>query len=430
MAQPGKFEKYILLEELLNNKSAVLSVAHIIYLVREAGAGLDQSHHNLSPQNILISSAGHIKIINSAASATNSITALGTILSELLSKTASTEIPMNLNHIIIKALANDKNHRYQSATVLCQELTELLNLEYPDFSAQQFGNFIKIFFAESHPKNKSAAKSSKAVAFEPINDYETAPSTAIAAHDAQTKSIPDGFISNTDSAANSEPDLPAQPSNELNFEALQKTALTKPLRNHENEEIYIKAARYNHTHFSKKAVPVDDPVGYQEDDSRFGSLFKLTAVVSALALFIFIADDDFNKSLKRSPHFSKLFRLFNINTTKNVDLTEQSSQSAAPTKATSKPVEQIKPIIVGYANITVSEPSPHVRVYINGIELLDRPPVFKFPLISNTQNVISAYNVVTKKYAEQRLIVKPKQSVQVRLVLKHATKRKLAESRR
>ncbi len=213
MPQQGNFEKYILLEELLNNKSAVLSVAHIIYLVREAGAGLDQSHHNLSARNILISSAGRIKIINSAANATNSITALGTILSELLSKTVSTEIPMNLNHIIIKALANDKNYRYRSATDLCRELTELLNLEYPDFSAQQFGNFVKIFFADSHSKNKDEAKSSRVVAFEPLNDYETAAPTTTSAHDAHTNSIPDGFISNANSVANSQPDSPARPNN-------------------------------------------------------------------------------------------------------------------------------------------------------------------------------------------------------------------------
>jgi serine/threonine-protein kinase len=56
-------------------------------------------------------------------------------------------IPPELERIVSKALAKDRNLRYQTAAAFHRELSRFLNRQYPDFSPQDFSVFIKTLFA-------------------------------------------------------------------------------------------------------------------------------------------------------------------------------------------------------------------------------------------------------------------------------------------
>ncbi|CAN5453477.1 hypothetical protein BH10BDE1_BH10BDE1_07300 [soil metagenome] len=57
-------------------------------------------------------------------------------------------IPPELEKIVGKALAKDRNLRYRNAEDLHRDLHRFLNLKYPDFSKQDFAKFLKTLFAK------------------------------------------------------------------------------------------------------------------------------------------------------------------------------------------------------------------------------------------------------------------------------------------
>ncbi len=71
-------------------------------------------------------------------------------------------IPAELEKIVAKALAKDRNLRYRNAEDLHRDLHRFLNLKYPDFSKGDFAKFLKDLFAkeieETHRKLLEYAK--------------------------------------------------------------------------------------------------------------------------------------------------------------------------------------------------------------------------------------------------------------------------------
>lgn len=57
-------------------------------------------------------------------------------------------IPPELEKIVSKSLAKDRNLRYRNAEDLHRDLHRFLNLKYPDFSKQDFAKFLKTLFAK------------------------------------------------------------------------------------------------------------------------------------------------------------------------------------------------------------------------------------------------------------------------------------------
>ncbi|MES2857415.1 MAG: protein kinase [Bdellovibrionota bacterium] len=56
-------------------------------------------------------------------------------------------IPAELERIVSKALAKDRNMRYQTSAALHRDLSKFLNRQFPDFSPQDFSVFVKTLFA-------------------------------------------------------------------------------------------------------------------------------------------------------------------------------------------------------------------------------------------------------------------------------------------
>lgn len=210
----------------LKKKGNHFSIDQIVYVIKEVSAGLDHAHRcldgttgkplnithrDMSPQNVMVSFEGEIKIIDfGIAKAETQLEAtkagtlkgkfgymspeqadgqnidlrtdvfsLGIVLWELLAKdrlfSGSSEaailrkiresnipslrkidpsIHPELDKIVSKALAKDKNLRYQTSAALHRDLNRFLNTHYPEFSPQDFSVFIKHAFADAYSEQK------------------------------------------------------------------------------------------------------------------------------------------------------------------------------------------------------------------------------------------------------------------------------------
>jgi serine/threonine protein kinase len=169
------------------------------------GKPLNITHRDMSPQNIMVSFEGETKIVDFGIAKAESqiestragtlkgkfgymspeqaegqpvdlrtdIFSLGIVLWELLAgdrlfvanneintlrKIRDCQIPSlrkinpnihsELERIVQKALARDRNLRYQTGAALQRDLNRFLNRQYPDFSPQDFSVFVKSVFAD------------------------------------------------------------------------------------------------------------------------------------------------------------------------------------------------------------------------------------------------------------------------------------------
>ena len=217
------------LRQILNDlkkNSLSLSIEQIIYIIKEVASGLDYAHRcmdgktgrplhithrDISPQNVMISFEGEVKVIDFgiAKAETNlentkagtikgkfsymspeqaegntvdlrtDIFSLGIVLWELLAndrlflsnnelntinkiKTAhipslrklNPQISPELERICLKALSKDRNMRYQTSAAFHRDLNRFLNTQYPDFSNQDFSVFMKSVYADTIISNR------------------------------------------------------------------------------------------------------------------------------------------------------------------------------------------------------------------------------------------------------------------------------------
>lgn len=211
------------LRQILNKMKTTqhrFSMDQVCYVIKEVAAGLDHAHRcldsatgkplnithrDMSPQNVMISFEGEVRIIDfGIAKAANQlentktgtlkgkfgymspeqveghstdlrtdIFSLGIALWELLAndrlfiannelntlrKIRDCQVPSltkinpnidpELDRIVMKALTRDRNLRYQTAAALHRDLNRFLNRQYPDFTPHDFAVFIKTMYAD------------------------------------------------------------------------------------------------------------------------------------------------------------------------------------------------------------------------------------------------------------------------------------------
>lgn len=217
------------LRQILNHLKKIsknLTIEQIVYILKEVSAGLDHAHRcidattgrqlniihrDMSPQNIMISFEGEVKIVDFGIAkaetqieqtragtikgkfgymspeqveglpvdARTDIFSIGIVLWELLAQdrlfTAQNEaatlrkirecqippvrklnpaVHPDLEKIVSKALTRDKNLRYQSSEALSKDLNRFLNTNFPDFSKQEFSKFMKSIYNEMYLENR------------------------------------------------------------------------------------------------------------------------------------------------------------------------------------------------------------------------------------------------------------------------------------
>ncbi len=214
----------------LKNVKKPIDIRHAVYIVKEVASGLSYAHNaiesntgqplnlihrDISPQNIMLSFDGEIRIIDFGISKIadtdltraghlkgkfsymspeqaqggdvderTDIFCLGIVLWELLSgqrlfsaknemdalkkirscnipniKKINPKIPNELVNIINQSLSKNKNLRTKTSATLEKELSIFLNKNYPEFSQYDFMSFIKETYSEEILKEREKLKS-------------------------------------------------------------------------------------------------------------------------------------------------------------------------------------------------------------------------------------------------------------------------------
>lgn len=227
-----------ILTRMQKENDAYFSIDQIVNIVKDVAAGLDHAHRcldgttgkplniihrDMSPQNIMISFEGEVKVVDfgiakaeSQAESTKAGTlkgkfaymspeqatgetvdlrtdvfSLGIVLWELLAKerlfVAENElgilkkiregkipsvrklnpnVPEELERIVNKALAKSTLERYQTCADFQKDLNRFLNIQYPEFSSQDFSIFIKSLYADEILQNRKKLIEYSMVKFE------------------------------------------------------------------------------------------------------------------------------------------------------------------------------------------------------------------------------------------------------------------------
>jgi serine/threonine-protein kinase len=264
----------------LKKSNGQFSIEQISYMMKEVAAGLDHAHRlldgttgkplnivhrDMSPQNIMVSFEGEVKIIDfgiakaeTQVEATKAgtlkgkygymspeqadgqgidprtdIFSLGIVLWELLANdrlfTSNNEaailrkirdcqvpairkinptVPPELERIVNKALAKDRSLRYQTAAALHRDLNRFLNTEYPEFSPHDFSVFMKNAFAGPYlDQKKKLVEFAKiqALGATPVEDKTMITQTDVRGGPSQKTTIYDG--TGTGAASDSDENL-------------------------------------------------------------------------------------------------------------------------------------------------------------------------------------------------------------------------------
>lgn len=240
----------------LKKTSTQFTMEQIIYIMKEVAAGLDHAHRcidgttgkplnivhrDMSPQNIMVSFEGEVKIIDfGIAKAETQIEAtkagtlkgkygymspeqaegqpidprtdifsLGIVLWELLAndrlftsnseaailkKIRDCQIPAirkvnpsvhpELERIVEKALAKDRSLRYQTAATLHRDLNRFLNTQFPEFSPHDFSVFMKNAFSAAFLEQRR-----KLVEFSKIQSLEDKTTVTITQTDVREEAV-------------------------------------------------------------------------------------------------------------------------------------------------------------------------------------------------------------------------------------------------
>lgn len=221
-----------------------IGIPEIVYVIKEVAAGLDHAHRcldnstgrplniihrDMSPQNIMVSFEGEVKIVDFGIAKAESqleqtragvlkgkfsymspeqvdgksldlrtdIFSVGTILWELLTGerlfTSANEaatvqkirdgkipeirklnpaVPPELERITLKALAKDRDLRYQKSADFHKDLNRFINTTYPEFSPHEFSVFMKSAFSQMFLENRKKLIAHAKVTYGSLSDNE------------------------------------------------------------------------------------------------------------------------------------------------------------------------------------------------------------------------------------------------------------------
>ena len=544
----GRNLRQIINELKKNNKS--FSIDQALFMVKETAAGLDHAHRctdsksgrplnithrDMSPQNIMVSFEGEVKVIDFGIAKAETeqeetkagtlkgkfgymspeqaegmqidprtdVFALGIVLWELLANdrlfTGSNEaailrkvrecqipairkvnptVPPELERIVMKALAKDRNVRYQTAANFHRDLNRFLNTQFPDFSPQDFSLFIRESFKSAYQEGRDKLVTYSSTKSTPILEPTI---TSVPQYPHLNKpplDIPKTPNLNNDSPEEEESVMLSG----IGAEQQVKISLDGVLdanRGHQNrprQNNAFGAATNIRNNPNKTSVTnlhqtrVTQSSQMKKSDDTKALVFKFVLV---LALGYggfwgytnqnrFLADGQRKITSQTKPVVETKQQSGEIvvaSKAPDVKVSVNSSPSGAAIYLNGTDTKYYTPAIItvehnqnikfvlkkesyldyeinqkfeqtgqvsatmqptakaGYLNIYLSNGGPTTKIYVNGKELSEKAPVMKYPILAGTETIIKAYNPITKLSDEVKLNLQPGENKNIELIL-------------
>ncbi len=446
---------------LVKQVAAGLDYAHHATETK-TGKNLNLIHRDMSPHNVMVSFGGDVKIIDfgiakvddpeQSRSETGSlrgkcrymspeqveceeldgrsdIFSLGIILWELLAnnklfndkseskilqkvkaceippiRRLNPSVPVELALIISKALSKDRDQRYQKAADLSYDLNTLLQKNYPHFSKKVFGNFIKELFEIQFTELAAKLSNIASIPYESpkklivLDDLTRVPASAPPLPIQANHELPDGL--------GSAPPVATAVAPNINFEKLLETNLVPDSVKALNTEKNIFAQKVQRN-FGQKIKP-PEPVKLKAASVVNGVMDSLLKY-AILALVLSICYFAFTKNA--APAIRNYLTSLSGVHDKKIGTSDASSEAAKNSLPEAAPAPNTdlltisKAMKLGYLNITLVKENPKVEILINGKLLLEKPPLYMYPITAGKEITISAFDPITKKSAEVKLVV-------------------------
>ncbi len=536
----GRNLRQIINELKKTNKS--FSIDQALFLIKETAAGLDHAHRctdstsgrplnithrDMSPQNIMVSFEGEVKVIDfgiakaeTDAEGTKAGTlkgkfsymspeqaegqpidprtdvfALGIVLWELLANdrlfTGSNEaailrkvrdcqvppirkinptVPQELERIVMKSLAKDRNVRYQTAANFHRDLNRFLNTQYPEFSPQDFSQFVKECFKTAYQDGRD-----KLVGYSKANltDLATVTSGPPKVSVAGMPPTPD-----KSSTENEPPVMPngfnSEPNVKIKLDDLRMSTPNPALKTIPNP-LYNKSSLSSSTSITNNQTRVTQisqvSYGTKPDSGPTSEIVFKGVIALALAFGGWWGYKNvLNTPAKNTPRVTKESKanngIINSASTAEVKVSVNSNPDNAQIFVNGRDTGNKTPAVISlvanketeivirkdgyleykvnrafnetsqvsatmqtslstaYLNINVADGNSFTKISINGKELLEKPPVIKYPIVAQKETIITAYNPITKLTDEVRVTVKPGEAMDVQLTLGRDQRRK------
>lgn len=436
------------------------------------GKPLKLIHRDISPQNIMIAYHGAVKVIDFGIAqvdasynkgtetlkgkfrymspeqaemleldARSDIFSLGVVLWELLTndhlfndkndikilqkvkacqipsiRRINPGIPVELERIVTRALTKDRNLRYQTAAEMSRDLNRLLNHKFPEFSQQEFALTIKTFFKDEYKSQSQKLieytklpweESEELIVFNPA---DSEPSTASTSDDNTSLNILEVVVPDQKSSA---------VNSKINFsQLLEESVVPESVKNLNLEKDFYALSRQSNMGIKSKAAAA--PISTTAENRSIAETLAIYAIV-VLALSVFYYS--FKKYFYPAAQ-TRIERLTETrkNEKKVIDLDSSSQTNVNPEKNSAAAqmnwVENTKKIKIAYLNIKISGESSGVEIKVNGMLILDKPPIYMYPVVADKETVITAYDPATQRQDEKKLIVEVGKSADVLLSLK------------
>ncbi len=530
----GKNLRQIINELKRTNKS--FSIDQALFMVKEVAAGLDHAHRctdsksgrplnithrDMSPQNIMVSFEGEVKVIDFGIAKAETeqeetkagtlkgkfgymspeqaeglqidprtdVFALGIVLWELLANdrlfTGSNEaailrkvrdcqipsirkvnptVPPELERIVMKSLAKDRNVRYQTAANFHRDLNRFLNTQFPDFSSHDFSQFVKDSFKSVYGEIREKLVLYSKAENMTSDDTQTAGAPTVKQNNLgnlpPTPQLADEFLS----------PVPPEPQMKINLDGLLNANVAGKSKFQPSPTMH-KVGNMNKTSITNIHQTRMTQNSYSNKSTTFGDFIEFSFKGLLVAALIYGGFWGYqNYYLQSTPQTvitrstkkvapNEIKGQIELAATAAVKVSVNTSPAGAQIYLDGRDTGYKSPAIItvtankdsqfvfrkdghleysttqrfaetgqlaatlqtaaqaAYLNIYLSNGGSNTKIYVNGKELSEKMPVMKYPVIALSDTVITAYNPITKLSDEVKIRAKAGESKNVELIL-------------